>query len=113
MDKDLADLEHRIEQTASEAEKAAKAELEELSVRTASAAGDSAKNPFAEYRDQINVLESKKAEKGSCVGKLLVDDSGARSRMDRLRAESELLRKCLKEGKKGDFSSYSTTVAGK
>lgn len=46
-----------------------------------------------------------------------VDDPGARSRMEKLRAETALLKRCMqgsmKSGFKGDFTTYTTTVAGK
>lgn len=110
LDKELLELGKRIEATAQEAEKATKFDQAQTS-KEGVAVGEK-KNPFSEYKDQIKVLEGKSAGK-EAASVLQVDDSGARSRMERLKAESELLKKCLKEGKKGNFSSYSTSVAGK
>lgn len=113
IDKELEELSKRIEATAAEAERAAKSE--QATSEASDASSNRAKNPFSEYRDQVKELEGKPAGEASGMrGSILqMDDSSAKSRMERLKAESDLLRKCLKDGSKGNFSSYSTTLAGK
>mmetsp|Transcript_23466 Transcript_23466/g.76308 ORF Transcript_23466/g.76308 Transcript_23466/m.76308 type:complete len:97 (+) Transcript_23466:474-764(+) len=57
-------------------------------------------NPYLEYRNISG--EDKK-----------VDDGHTRSKIARLKAENDILRECLKQGGRGNFSAFVDMVAGR
>mmetsp|Transcript_58418 Transcript_58418/g.138970 ORF Transcript_58418/g.138970 Transcript_58418/m.138970 type:complete len:186 (+) Transcript_58418:217-774(+) len=99
MGRDVDALKDQLDGIAQEAEAAP--DLEALAAKDA-AGKENLENPYAEY---------KKASTGAPGGLKEVDDAGVRSKVAALRAESELLRKCLTHGKIGDFSAFQDSVA--
>lgn len=80
-------------------------------------------NPYAEYKALLSSRSTASARSDgeasdsasvfSEPSGLDVDNAAVRSRIAKLRAESELLRKCAKEGARGDFAAFRKALVSK
>lgn len=129
----LAALSARLEEAAKGAEAASSAEAsgmlpEEAGAPhlalpgTGSAAASASTNPYAEYKVLMSARTegsmSLAGETDNILGEatgLEVDNAAVRTRIAKLRAESDLLRKCAKQGSagRGDFSEFRKALMAK
>ena len=138
----LKDLNARLEQSAKDAEAASSAEASdalpegapphlEIALPLPDAPGTAAgapsaghrSNPYAEYKALLSSRSTASARSDgeasdsasvfSEPSGLDVDNAAVRSRIAKLRAESELLRKCAKEGARGDFAAFRKALVSK
>mmetsp|Transcript_54316 Transcript_54316/g.110853 ORF Transcript_54316/g.110853 Transcript_54316/m.110853 type:complete len:245 (+) Transcript_54316:116-850(+) len=118
MENGIKELQERLERSAADAEKASKEEAESGSASQADLSNDSAKkkgaaerNPYTEYKAQLKGMGSGSTAQAAELHEL--DDAGVRTRVAALRAETELLRNCVKTGPKGDFQAFRHAIAGR
>lgn len=125
----LKDLNTRLEQAAKDAEAASSGEASDTlpdgapHLALPATASSERSNPYAEYKALLSSRSTSSArsdgdasEAGSVFSEatgLDVDNAAVRSRITKLRAESELLRKCAKEGGRGDFSAFRKALVSK
>jgi len=124
----LQDLNSRLEQAAKDAEAASTAESSgtlPAHLALPSTAWSERSNPYAEYKALLSSRstasarsEGGESEAGSVFSEatgLDVNNAAVRSRITKLRAESELLRRCAKEGNsgRGDFSDFRKALSNK
>ena len=128
----LKDLNARLEQAAQDAEAASSAEasdalpdgaLPHLALPSTATSSSQRSNPYAEYKALLSARSTSSARsdgEASEVGSVFseatgldVDNAAVRSRIEKLRAESELLRKCAKEGARGDFAAFRKALVSK
>mmetsp|Transcript_37718 Transcript_37718/g.58876 ORF Transcript_37718/g.58876 Transcript_37718/m.58876 type:complete len:123 (+) Transcript_37718:198-566(+) len=117
MGDNLQELNERLERAAADAEKASQADLDKIQISEKELVlqGKSERpNPYSEYKTQLkNFGASEGSGKLEAQVGLEVNDHGVKSRVAKLRAETDLLKKCMQKGTKGDFSAFKDSVAGR
>ena len=130
----LEELNARLEQASKDAEAASSVEASDAlpdgampHLPVASAAPSERSNPYTEYKALLSARSTSAAsarsegaasDAGSVFSEatgLDVDNAAVRSRIAKLRSESELLRECVKAGGsgKGDFSAFRKALVNK